>query len=195
VTQSTKKMRRPRGTLGVIVALLLGSVAIRIITGADAVLAENNTKLEALNVQTESVEGPEDKDLEPMFLALKRREELVEKREMKIDQRMVALNIVDARITKKISDMRRIEKELRATIALANTAAEDDLARLTTVYESMKPKVASALFSEMDADFAAGFLARMRPDSAALVLAGMPPQKAYEISAILAGRNANVPKN
>jgi flagellar motility protein MotE (MotC chaperone) len=34
----------------------------------------------------------------------------------------------------------------------------------------------------------------MRPDAAAAVLAGMSPEKAYAVSAILAGRNAMVPK-
>jgi flagellar motility protein MotE (MotC chaperone) len=46
----------------------------------------------------------------------------------------------------------------------------------------------------MDPDFAAGFLGRMRPAAAAGIMAGLSPQKAYTISVLLAGRNAQAPK-
>jgi flagellar motility protein MotE (MotC chaperone) len=35
----------------------------------------------------------------------------------------------------------------------------------------------------------------MRPESAAAVLSGMAPDTAYAISALIAGRNALVPRN
>ncbi|KIN65935.1 hypothetical protein Z945_982 [Sulfitobacter noctilucae] len=87
------------------------------------------------------------------------------------------------------------EANLRRTLSLTDGAAEDDLARLTAVYENMKPKDAAALFATMEPDFAAGFLGRMRPDYAAAVMTGLPPDVAYSISVILAGRNANAPKS
>jgi flagellar motility protein MotE (MotC chaperone) len=59
----------------------------------------------------------------------------------------------------------------------------------------MKPKDAAALFEEMDPGFAAGFLGRMRAVAAASVMAGLSPQTAYSVSVIMAGRNANAPKN
>ena len=85
------------------------------------------------------------------------------------------------------------ETELEATLALADGAAESDLAKLTRMYEVMKPKEAAALFTEMDPIFAAGFLGRMQPERAAAVLAGMEPKAAYTLSLILAGRNGAVP--
>jgi flagellar motility protein MotE (MotC chaperone) len=82
---------------------------------------------------------------------------------------------------------------LRAVLAIADGAAEGDLARLTAVYESMKPKDAAPLFEKMAPEFAAGFLGRMRPEAAGAILSGLPPDMAYSISAILAGRNATAP--
>ena len=79
------------------------------------------------------------------------------------------------------------------TLALADGATEADVARLTTVYEQMKPKESAALFEEMDPTFAAGFLARMRPEAAAGIMAGLSPEAAYTISVVLAGRNGAVP--
>ena len=85
------------------------------------------------------------------------------------------------------------EQKLAGTMALAESAAEDDLGKLTAVYESMKPKDAAALFSEMQPEFAAGFLGRMRPDAAAQVMTGLSPDVAYSISVVMAGRNASAP--
>ena len=57
------------------------------------------------------------------------------------------------------------------------------------------PTDAANLFQTMSPDFAAGFLARMQPASAAAILTGLKPDTAYEVSVLLAGRNALVPKN
>ena len=108
---------------------------------------------------------------------------------------MQALSVADQTIARKLAALTEAEEKLRATLALADTAAEDDLIRLTAVYQNMKPAEAAALFEEMDPQFAAGFLGRMDPAAAAGVLAGLSPQAAYSVSVILAGRNANVPKD
>ena len=102
---------------------------------------------------------------------------------------MEALVIQQAETEATISSMKVEEEKLRATMAAAATAAEDDVSQLTKVYASMKPKQAAGLFEEMDPDFAAGFLARMAPAAAAKVMAGMTPKSAYAISVVLAGRN------
>ena len=88
-----------------------------------------------------------------------------------------------------------MENRLRATLAKADQAAEKDIARLTSVYENMKPAQAAPLFEAMEPSFAAGFLSRMRPDAAAGILANVDPQAAYTISVLIAGQNASVPKN
>jgi flagellar motility protein MotE (MotC chaperone) len=108
---------------------------------------------------------------------------------------MAALDLAEAAITARLADLATAEADLKATLSLADGAAENDLARLTAVYESMKPADAAALFTAMAPEFAAGFLGRMRPETAAAVLSGMAPETAYSISALIAGRNALVPKN
>jgi flagellar motility protein MotE (MotC chaperone) len=89
--------------------------------------------------------------------------------------------------------LKEAETSLTATMALASSAAEDDLTQLTAVYENMKPKEAAQVFAAMDPKFAAGFLGRMRTDAAAAIMAGLEPDTAYAISVLLAGRNAAAP--
>ena len=193
----SKGTRPARGTLLLIAILLIGSAIIRL--GLDAG--------QALALQTAPAKDHADHrpmadtfaceplpDFAGMLAAFQKREAVLETRESQLRARMQALSIIDQEITKKMSALEQAEDELRATLALADSAAENDLSKLTTVYENMKPKDAAALFEQMDPSFSAGFLGRMRPEAAAAIMAGLTPQAAYTISAILAGRNADVPK-
>lgn len=198
----TRSKRKARGTLSAIGALLLASAALRIGIGANEALAREgsatDTPVDALAEVRESDQpaplGLEDDEIMPLLQAINARDALIRKREESLAIRMQALSVAEEEIDRKIAALQAVEEKLRATMSLAQTAAEDDIAKLTDVYANMKPKQAAALFEEMDPEFSAGFLGRMRPDTAAAILAGLSPSVAYTISVVLAGRNAQVPK-
>lgn len=175
-----------RGPLMVLAVLLLASAVIRIGFVTDARAREPQE-----SAQSRPATSPA--DAEGLLKALQEREERVQAAETRLAERRAAQEIMENALDRKLAELVAAEQALSATIARAETAAEDDLARLTTVYENMKPANAAALFEAMAPDFAAGFLARMRPDAAAGIMAGLTPQAAYSISALLAGRNARVP--
>lgn len=193
-----KRGARPgRGTLVTISALLLGSAFVRLGLDAGQAFARQSMP-ETENSDPPALEKPADcappPDIAEMLAAFQDREMRLKTRESQLNSRMQALSVVDLKITEKMAALATAEEELRATLALADSAAENDLGKLTAVYENMKPKDASALFEQMDPSFSAGFLGRMRPEAAAAIMAGLTPQTAYTISAVLAGRNADVPK-
>jgi flagellar motility protein MotE (MotC chaperone) len=130
-----------------------------------------------------------------LLASLKTRTERLTAREAALADNEAALELARTAIDEKLAALGAAEEKLAATIAMADGAAEKDIARLVEVYENMKPKDAAQLFGEMDPEFAAGFLGRMRPDAAALVMAGLEPKTAYAISAVIAGRNALAPRN
>lgn len=197
----SKKQRRTRkatgrGTLVMIAALLLGSATLRLGNDAGQALARVP---DAVDVDTTepgqagmSCEPP--KDLQALLEAFGERESRIEAREAAIRDRMHALRIADAEIETKLTELKAADEQLRETMAMAETASENDLEKLTKVYESMKPKQAAALFEEMDPNFAAGFLGRMRPEAAANIMAGLSPEAAHVFSVVLAGRNAEAPR-
>jgi len=201
MAKRTKKRRSlvGRGSILLISALLIGSAGLRIAVGAGAAIAEADLGMQLVLPQDppEAKASMEDdtREVKSLLEALQDREDRVKEREMALDMRAKALQVAQVEIERRLDALAETEKQLSATLALAQTAAEDDLARLTTVYESMKSKDAAALFGAMEPEFAAGFLARMRPDAAAKVMSGLDPQVAYSISAILAGRNARAPKS
>ncbi|MEP2029514.1 MAG: hypothetical protein ABJI96_12510 [Paracoccaceae bacterium] len=192
------KKRAGRGALSLITVLFLLSALIRVGPDAGAALASAglggvDKKPELLEVSRE--ERVSEAELQIMLATFQERDIRLTKREAQLEMRLQALMVADREIERKMAALTEAEDNLRETLAFADTAAEGDLARLTSVYENMKPKDAAALFEEMDPGFAAGFLGRMRADAAAGIMAGLSPPVAYSVSILLAGRNANVPKD
>lgn len=194
---STKRRRRgQRGSLVIIATLLIGSAVLRIGDGAGQALAKDPGAGAMQDAMQKSGASLPDvpADFAGMLDAFEKREARIKRQEAAIQDRMHALRIADEQVSRKLEELSLAEEQLRETIALADSAAEDDLDRLTRVYETMKPKQAAALFEEMDPNFAAGFLGRMRPEAAAAIMAGLSAEAAHLYSVVLAGRNANVPK-
>lgn len=186
---SRVRKRAGHGSLAILALLLASSGALRVGSGVGQALANAD---ENPAVSTEPLVCP----APPLALAeaLSAREAKLAAQEAALEDRLAALALADQAIGAQLAALTKAEEDLAATLALADGAAEKDLARLTQVYETMKPKDASALFNAMAPEFAAGFLGRMRPDAAAAVLSGMSSDAAYAISVLLAGRNAEVPK-
>ncbi|MBU2981190.1 hypothetical protein KO498_05135 [Lentibacter algarum] len=194
MSRRKKRMRPARGTLVAISILLLGSVVIRVSSNAGQAFARAAQPAVASSSMQHPANCEPSEDLGAVLAAFQERETHISAREEQIKSRMQALLVADRKIEEKMAALEAAEAQLKDTLALADGAAENDLSKLTSVYESMKPKDASALFEQMAPEFSAGFLGRMKPASAAAILAGLSAERAYTISVILAGRNANVPK-
>lgn len=201
MTRASGKRRVRGGSLMLIAALMIGSAALRLGIFAPAIAREMAdgrpgatpaAALPAENPDPRSATTPA--ELHLLLGALRQREQAIAAREAEIEDRMRALAVADAAVGQKLAALAAAEERLTAALALADGAAEGDLSRLTDVYEKMKPKESAALFEQMAPEFAAGFLARMAPQAAAGIMAGMQPQSAYAISVVLAGRNANAPR-
>lgn len=186
-----------RGALILIALLLVTSAFIRFGAGPGAAIALELSEL-PFNKTPEPKVDPIVADITPDLVVLleeaqKKQRELAE-REAILEARAQALALIEKTVEQDLARLADAEEKLRATMVVADQAAESDLTRLTAVYENMKPDQASALFQMMEPSFAAGFLSRMRADAAAGILAGLEPDLAYSISVVLAGRNANVPR-
>lgn len=185
--------------MGVVVALMLGSGLVRGGLGAGAAMASADTT-PAKTQQAQTSQSGKTAGCVPaqtpaaLVKALNEREEQVTLREADVLQKLEALAVAREELRAEIIELEAAETALARTLSIAESASENDLDRLTAVYEAMKPADAAALFSEMAPEFAAGFLGRMSPASAAGVLAGLEPSVAYAMSAHLAGRNALAPK-
>lgn len=187
------RKRAFRGVLPVLVLLLAGSSALRFEDGIGLAFA-TVTAGPATAVETPLGHSEAEEEAVGMLIArLKAREAEVAAQEEALSQRALKLDRLAAEVSARLDELAKAEAALRATMALADAAAETDLTQLTAVYENMKPQDAAALFETMEPSFSAGFLARMKPASAAAIMAGLTPDKAYLVSLILSGRNIDAP--
>jgi flagellar motility protein MotE (MotC chaperone) len=188
------KGNRIRGSLAIVVSLFICSAIFRIALNASEALAQ--TKTDELPTSAPAPQDSAAEQTDPTYLqAILKREQDAKLLEAELATRKKALDVAKFEIERRIDALKEAESQLSATLSKANTAAEDDVLQLLKVYETMKPKDSAALFEAMEPTFAAGFLGRMRPDAAANIMAGLDPKVAYTISIILAGRNANAPKD
>jgi len=187
-----KTQPRKSGTITVIVILFLASGAIRMAEIAPAFAEEMqpDTALETMQMAS-AAPAP---DMPALLKAIQDREAQIAEREAYIDRRMQMLAVAEQRIREQMDALQEAESKLSATLTLADNATEEDVARLTEVYQRMKPADAAGIFETMDIQFAAGFFSRMRPESSAAIMASLPADLAYSISVVMAGRNANAPR-
>ncbi len=183
---------RKTGTITVIVGLFLASGLIRAVDIAPAFAEEMLPEASHEPMQMASAEPLP--DMPALLKAIQEREAQIAEREAYIDRRMQTLAVAEQRIREQMDALTEAESKLAATLTLADNATEEDVARLTEVYQRMKPAEAAGIFETMDIQFAAGFFSRMRPESSAAIMANLPADLAYSISVVMAGRNANAPR-
>jgi flagellar motility protein MotE (MotC chaperone) len=201
-----RRIGRARGfgisVTGFLVCLFVASALVRLAGGTAQAIAKEVggiPQLDAASLASDASSRAGDdrkaqsERIDRIFEELERREKQLDEREKALDLRSKDLEAVSMAVDQKLAELSETETRLRSVLDLASTAAESDVAQLTSMYENMKPKEAAPLFDEMAPKFAAGFLRRMRPEVAAEIISGLEPQKAYAISVILAGRNMDVP--
>jgi flagellar motility protein MotE (MotC chaperone) len=183
------KRRAGRGALVILALFLASSGALRIGADLGAAMANSTEPSQVEPIEPQSCPKPP----AALAMALQTRESEVRAQEVALEDRLAALALAEEAISRRMAELESAEAELKKTLSIADGAAEEDLGRLTAVYEAMKPADSAKVFAAMAPEFAAGFLGRMRPEAAAAVMAGMTPEQAYSISVLIAGRNALAP--
>lgn len=195
--QFGKRLRKP-GALTLITLCFLGSSMLRVADNGAAIAEEVSRAGQAADMAPGTMgdalaQCPPQLEPAELLTAIQDREHQLDAFEQRLLNREQVLRVSRIKIEEQLAALEEAEKKLAETIALADAAAENDINRLTSVYENMKPKAAATIFETMDVNFAAGFLIRMRPDAAAEILANLSSEAAYSVSVIMAGRNAGVP--
>lgn len=180
------------GGLGLIVLCFVGSAGLRLTENGVAFAEEISAAAssEADHKADEASAGTAD----TLLASIREREAQLDAERKRLADRAQTLSVAETKLAEQLAAFEIARKNLEDTLAVADKAAERDIAQMTTVYESMKPADAAKIFERMDVGFAAGLLGRMRPETAAEVLAGMSADSAYAITVTVASRNAAVPK-
>lgn len=187
MTKRKAKPSRVRGLTLLLALLFLGSAGLRGMELSTAMASDGASLLSARQPEVYMA----DEDVNRLAAELVAERERLEAWSRALQLRARDLEVARVEISEALAALQEAERALEARMVASSTANDEDLNRLTAVYEAMNPKEAADVFEAMPAEFAAGFLALMQPNSAAAVFAGLSPEKAYSVSVVMAGRNAN----
>ncbi|WP_417309560.1 MotE family protein [Devosia sp.] len=114
-----------------------------------------------------------------------RREEL-DAREAEIDIRMSLLDAAEKRIEQRTQALESLEARINALVDQKKAEEQEQFLAVVSMYETMKPKEAAAIFDKLEMDVMLRVAAAMNPRKMAPVLARMNPDRAKDLTAALA---------
>lgn len=109
---------------------------------------------------------------------------------LEIAKREKALTALEAKLDEQLASIKETKDVVQTQLDRIGEIASSDLEHLISMYETMKPKKAAEIFNSMAPGFAAGFLRDMNSANAGLIMSEMDAKKSYEISLVIANRNA-----
>lgn len=126
---------------------------------------------------------------------LSRRRQEIEARARELDSREALVAAAEARVDKKLADIKAIEEKISAARSAQSAEQDQQMARLVKVYETMKPGDAAIIFNTLDFAVLIEVASRMKEAKIAPVLAAMDPEAAKALTVALATRRADPPAN
>lgn len=195
--------------LGIVFATILVSRSIALSSEVSALKAsepahEQNHKnegthaanTEARSTATPAVNAADEKICitGEVLKSVNKKMKTLDMREAEMEQQEAAFAAIKKRLNKELAIVQAAKAALDKDVEKRTDLAQGDITHLTTMYSTMKPKQAAKIFNNMDPKFAAGFLREMKSEHAGFILAAMETKNAYEVSLVIASRNARYRK-
>jgi flagellar motility protein MotE (MotC chaperone) len=116
------------------------------------------------------------------------RREALDGRQKELDQRENLVKAAEARIDKKITEMKTLQTNIEGMLKQVDRQDEEKMKSLVKIYETMKPKDAANILSTLELPVQMGVLGRMKESKVALILAAMEISKAQAVTDAMAAR-------
>jgi len=117
---------------------------------------------------------------------LAERRRVLESREQELQIRTGLLTAAEARIDKKIEELKVLRETINGLIKTFDAQQDAKLLSLVKIYENMKPKEAAKIFEDMEMDILLEVAERMKERKLSPIMAKMNPEKAREMTVELA---------
>lgn len=117
-----------------------------------------------------------------LLQSLAERREFIEKQAQELTVRQGLLQAAEARIDKKIGELKVLQAAIDALIQKHDEQEQARVQSLVKIYEGMKPKEASRVFETLDIDTLFLVTERMNTRKLAPIMAAMTPEKAKELT-------------
>ena len=117
-----------------------------------------------------------------LLQSLAERREAIEKQTQEMTVRQGLLQAAEARIDKKIAELKTLQTAIDALIQKHSEQEEARIKSLVKIYEGMKPKEAGRVFETLDIDTLFMVAERMKERKLSPIMAAITPEKAKELT-------------
>ena len=100
------------------------------------------------------------------------------------------LTATESRATAQIQRLGEIKREVEALMQQRSNLQQEDLRRMVTIYETMKPRDAARIFNDLETDIIIDVLDRMPERRSAPIIAELEDTKAREVTRLILQRRA-----
>jgi len=116
------------------------------------------------------------------------RREALDARQKDLDLRENLVKAAEARIDKKIAEMKELQSSIEGMLKQVDRQDEEKLKSLVKIYENMKPKDAANILSTLELPVQLGVLGHMKEAKVAPILSSMDLQQAKLVTDAMAAR-------
>ncbi len=109
-------------------------------------------------------------------------------REKALDTQLQLLAAAEAKVDAKLKAVTAVKAQIQGLIGQADSQQQADVARLTLVYQKMKPRDAAAVMATLDDRVRIPVAAKMKDSALAAILSQMPTVEAKKLTESLAQR-------
>jgi len=120
--------------------------------------------------------------------SLSERRQMLEKRERELDMREKLLMAAEAKVDQKVVELKQIEARVKDLLGQMDEKKAAQTESLIKVYEAMKAKDAARIFENLNTDILINVAAGMKEAKVAAIMAAMDSQKAQQLTYLLATR-------
>jgi flagellar motility protein MotE (MotC chaperone) len=147
--------------------------------------AQETQEVEDKNQQPVSESEPaDDRPASAMIQELRRREQLLDRREQD-------LKALEQRVDRKLAELREMESSVQKMLEEAQSVKDARIKHLIGVYSNMKPKEAAKVLETLDQDIAVKILSGMQGRTAGEILSFVDTERAAVLTETLT--NLQVP--
>jgi flagellar motility protein MotE (MotC chaperone) len=114
--------------------------------------------------------------------------EKINQKAKEVVQQEDQLKIVESRIQQQITELKRIQGEIKTLLATHDEQEEKKLVLMVKIYESMKPDQAAQIFNTLPEERVMALLKRMKEAKSAAIMANMNPSQASHLTDKLLGQ-------
>ena len=126
---------------------------------------------------------------EEVLQSLARERELIAAQKQDLASRQSELALAKEKLEIEKTALLELKSDIEDLLARVKAAETEDLERLISFYENMKPSEAARIMDDLDIEVTILVLAKMKPRAAAPILAKMSPVRARAVSKIILERS------